>query len=68
VNDDDEQLAFAMLRSAPEWGDFPLRLLERGADTFVMSQPAVFFSLSLYYNRSPRTLKALVEYVSRVDW
>jgi len=58
VSSDDEQLGLAITRSTPEWGDFPLRLLERGADSFLMSHPARIFSLGLIYNQSPRTLKA----------
>jgi len=68
VSSDDEQLGLAITRSTPEWGDFPLRLLERGADSFLMSHPARIFSLGLIYNQSPRTLKALVEFVPDVDW
>jgi len=68
VSNGDRELQHAVMRNAPEWGDFPLRLLERGADTVLMTDPDFFFSLSLLRNQSPRTLKVLVEFVHDVDW
>jgi len=68
VSNGERELQHAVTRIAPEWGDFPLRLLERGADTLLMTYPGLFFSLSLLYNQSPRTLKALVEFAHDEDW
>jgi len=68
VSSDTSLLLNAVIKSEPEWGDFPLRLLERGADVSLMTAPHFHFSQSVLHNHSPRTLKALVEFVHDEDW
>ncbi|KAI5854546.1 hypothetical protein BZA05DRAFT_244302 [Tricharina praecox] len=60
-------LVEAILVDKPEWGDFPLLLLERGVDPFLWDNPGGLFMDTLAFYQGTGTIKAMAEFVPRVE-
>jgi len=69
VADDDGMMSLieAILVDKPEWGEFPLLLLERGVDPFMWDDAGVLFMEAMAFCQGTRTIRAMAELVPRVE-
>jgi len=69
VADDDGMMLLidALTADRPEWGEFPLLLLERGVDPFLWDNPGRLFAHAVAFCQGARTVQAMAEFVPRVE-